>query len=156
MSRRSEAQAGELTLDRAGRVLVEKDLTIPGHNNVFVVGDLVAVYDKDGDMVPGVAPAAMQMGRYAAKIIKNELRAKAELAPKDVRTNGPAAPPPRKPFEYWDKGSLATIGRSRAVGLIANVHLSGLIAWLGWLFIHLMYLVGFRNRLFVFLQWGWT
>jgi NADH dehydrogenase len=139
---RSGAEA-EVTLDRAGRVIVEKDLTIPGHRNIFVVGDLAASYDKDGNMVPGVAPAAMQMGTYAAKIIK------AELASEEKN-------PLRRPFSYWDKGSLATIGRSRAVGLIANVHLSGLIAWLGWLFIHLMYLVGFRNRLLVFMEWGWT
>jgi NADH dehydrogenase len=85
----------------------------------------------------------MQMGTYAAKIIKADLASEEEK-------------PLRKPFAYWDKGSLATIGRSRAVGLIANVHLSGLIAWLGWLFIHLMYLVGFRNRLLVFMEWGWT
>jgi len=142
-SRRSVAQAGELTLDHAGRVIVEKDLTIPGHRNVFVVGDLAASIDNAGNMVPGVAPAAMQMGRYAAKMIKAELDAEHKGAP-------------RKPFEYWDKGSLATIGRSRAVGLIANVHLSGLIAWMGWLFIHLMYLVGFRNRVLVFMEWSWT
>jgi NADH dehydrogenase len=87
------------------------------------------------------------MGTYAAKIIKNEIEAEKEHA---------IARPSRKPFHYWDKGSLATIGRRRAVGLIANTELSGLLAWLGWLFIHLMYLVGFRNRLLVFLQWGWT
>jgi NADH dehydrogenase len=138
-SRGSAANAADITLDKAGRVLVANDLTIPGHKNVFVVGDLAAYADANGQLVPGVAPAAMQMGTFAAKMIEADLH-------RD----------PRATFHYWDKGSLATIGRSRAVGMIGGLHLHGLIAWLGWLFIHLMYLVGFRNRLLVFLEWGWT
>jgi NADH:ubiquinone reductase (H+-translocating) len=130
---------GEVKTDKHGRVIVEKDLTIAGRPNVFVVGDLAAAYDDDGNMVPGVAPAAIQMGHFAATQVLADFKHK-----------------PRKPFHYWDKGSLATIGRSRAVGAIGKLHLSGLIAWLGWLFIHLTYLIGFRNRFFVMLEWSWT
>jgi NADH dehydrogenase len=127
------------TLDKHGRVVVAKDLTLPGFSNVFIAGDLAASYEKDGTMVPGVAPAAIQMGHFAAMQILADFK------------HGP-----RKPFHYWDKGSLATIGRRRAVAEIGRFHLSGLLAWLGWLFIHLAYLIGFRNRFFVLLEWAWT
>lgn len=125
--------------DRAGRVLVEPDLTIPGHPEVFVVGDLAASKMKDGKLVPGVAPAAIQMGKYAAHQIKRTLKGQ-----------------PRQPFEYWDKGSLATIGRSHAVADFGRFHISGYFAWLSWLFIHLFFLIGFRNRLLVMAEWAYA
>ncbi len=124
-------------LDRAGRVKVEPDLTIPHASEVFVVGDLAAI-ETDGKPVPGVAPAAMQEGKYAAKTIL------ARLAHK-----------PTKPFRYLDKGSLATIGRAAAIGEIGKLHLSGFIAWAAWCFIHVFFLIGFRNRILVMLEWGW-
>ena len=125
--------------DRAGRVVVEKDLTLPGHPEVFVTGDLVAFTNPDGKVVPGVAPAAIQMGGYAGRAIA------ADLA---QRT--------RTPFHYWDKGSLATIGRSRAVGDLPGIHLTGFFAWLAWLLIHVMFLVGFSNRFMVMMEWAWA
>ncbi len=125
--------------DRAGRVVVANDLTVPGHRNVFVVGDLAAYADREGNLVPGVAPAAIQMGKFAAAMIKADLERE-----------------PRRTFHYLDKGSLATIGRSKAVGMVAGVHFSGFIAWLAWLFVHLMFLIGFRNRFFVMMQWAIT
>lgn len=121
-------------LDRTGRVKVEPDLSIPGHANVFVVGDLATVPD-----VPGVAPAAMQMGRHAGKTIVGDLRGK-----------------DRKPFKYSDKGSLATIGRARAVADFGFVGFSGVLAWLAWLAIHIFYLIGFRNRILVLISWAWS
>jgi NADH dehydrogenase len=124
-------------LDRAGRVMVDATCAIPAHPDIFVVGDLAHSKQPDGAMVPGVAPAAMQMGRYAASVIKARVR---------------GAQP--KPFVYWDKGSLATIGRHLAVADLGKLHFSGPLAWLIWLFIHLMYLVGFQNRLVVFIQWA--
>jgi NADH dehydrogenase len=126
-------------VDRAGRVLVDPDLTIPGYPNVFVIGDLAAVTQKNGKPVPGVAPAAIQMGQYTAKTILNDLKSK-----------------PRKAFEYWDKGSLATIGRAAAVADFGKIHLSGFIAWLGWLFIHVFFLIGFKNRILVLMEWAWA
>ena len=125
--------------DRAGRVQVEPDLTIPGHPEVFVVGDLPAAKMDDGKMVPGVAPAAIQMGRFAARQIKRSLAGK-----------------PREKFIYWDKGSLATIGRSRAVADLGKLHISGYFAWLAWLFVHLLFLIGFRNRFLVMAEWAWA
>jgi NADH:ubiquinone reductase (H+-translocating) len=125
--------------DRAGRVLVAPDLTIPGHPEVFVIGDLAASVMKNGKLVPGVAPAAIQMGKYAAHQIKRILKGQ-----------------PREPFEYWDKGSLATIGRSHAVADFGRFHISGYFAWLSWLFIHLFFLIGFRNRLLVMMEWAWA
>lgn len=124
--------------DRAGRVLVQPDCTIPGHPDVFVIGDL-AYLEQDGKPVPGVAPAAMQMGRYVAKQIRRELDGK-----------------PREPFHYLDKGSLAVIGRAAAVADIAGLKLSGFVAWFVWLFVHIMYLSGFRNRLVVLVEWAWS
>jgi NADH dehydrogenase len=122
--------------DRAGRLEVEEDLTVPGHPEVFVVGDLAAV-THDGKPVPGVAPAAMQMGRHAAANI--------------VRM---AEGQPRRRFVYRDKGSLATIGRKAAVADIGGLHLSGLAAWLAWMGIHIFFLIGFRNRVVVMFEWA--
>ena len=133
------ARASGADLDRAGRVTVQPDLTLPGHPEVFVLGDMTRVSDGHGGLIPlpGVAPAAMQMGRYAAKAVR-------------ARLAGTAAP---TPFHYVDKGNLATIGRMKAVGEIRGVQLSGTIAWLGWLFIHLFYLTGLQNRIIVFIRW---
>lgn len=133
--------------DRAGRVVVEKDLTVPGHPEVFVVGDLAAVRlrhkdgveMKDGKFVPGLAPAAIQMGKFAARQIKRSLAGK-----------------PREIFVYRDKGTLATIGRSRAVADLGKLQFSGYLAWLAWLFIHLFFLIGFRNRILVMMEWAWA
>ncbi len=126
-------------VDRAGRVMVEADLTVPGHSEVFVVGDLAAVKMGDGKFVPGLAPAAIQMGKFAARQIKRFLQRQ-----------------PREEFHYVDKGTLATIGRSKAVGdLGGKLHFSGFVAWLAWLFVHLLFLVGFRNRLMVMMEWAW-
>jgi NADH dehydrogenase len=129
-------------LDRAGRVKVNPDLSLPGHPEVFAIGDLALVMDKAGKPVPGVSPAAMQMGRYAARVIEQEL----EAGPAKVRT----------PFKYLDKGTMATIGRSAAVAKIGKLEFSGFFAWLAWLFVHLMFLVGFRNKLAVLLQWTYS
>jgi NADH dehydrogenase len=125
-------------LDRAGRVLVEPDLTVPGHDDVYVIGDLAHV-ETDGTLVPGVAPAAMQQGGHVARNI--------------IRTmNGQ----PRLPFRYVDKGMLATIGRGAAVAKIGPIKASGVIAWLLWLFVHILFLIGFRNRILVLVQWAWS
>ena len=125
-------------LDRAGRVPVERDLSVPGHPEVFAVGDMAA-FTHDGQVVPGVAPAANQMGRLAAHNILRDL-----------------ASQPRAHFRYRDKGNLATIGRHRAIAVIGRVRLTGNVAWWFWLFIHIMYLVGFRNRLSVLVQWAYA
>lgn len=126
-------------LDRAGRVIVEPDLTVPGLPNVSVLGDLAAVTRANGKPVPGLAPAAMQMGRYAGKRLRRVLMAQ------DV-----------EPFEYLDKGQMATIGKRRAVAQSAGFKLSGPIAWLAWAFIHVYFLVGFRNRVIVLMDWVWA
>jgi NADH dehydrogenase len=126
-------------IDKAGRVIVQPDLTVPGHPEVFVTGDLASATRHNSQPVPGVAPAAIQMGKFAARQIKRTVDGK-----------------PREKFEYLDKGSLATIGRSRAVGEIRKLHISGYFAWLAWLFVHLLFLVGFRNRLFVMSEWAWS
>lgn len=125
-------------LDRAGRVLVEPDLSVPGAPNVFVIGDLAAVKHA-GKPVPGVAPAAIQEGRHAAKNLRRALRGEAPL-----------------PFDYLDKGSLATIGRAAAVAERGRARLSGFVAWLAWLLIHIVYLIGFRNRFLVLAEWAWA
>src|SRR6266700_8113418 len=129
-------------VDRAGRVAVEPDLSLPDHPEVFVIGDLAALKDESGKMLPGVAPVAIQQGRYVAKIIQREVEA---------ATQAPAKGPimPRPGFHYWDKGSLATIGRAAAVAKFGKIHISGFIAWLAWLFVHILFLIGFRNRLLV-------
>jgi NADH dehydrogenase len=123
--------------DHAGRVSVDDRLNIAGHPEIFVIGDL-AHFEQDGSPVPGVAPVAIQMGQYAAKEIGRRVKNQ-----------------PSKPFRYWDKGSMATIGRSKGIAQIGKIHLSGLLAWSAWLFIHLIYLIGYRNRFFVLLNWGW-
>ncbi|MEP6507664.1 MAG: NAD(P)/FAD-dependent oxidoreductase [Gemmatimonadales bacterium] len=125
--------------DRSGKVLVLEDLSIPGHAEVFVVGDLAHVIRKDGRPVPGVCPAAIQEGRAAGKNIIHILRRQ-----------------PTRPFHYFNKGDLAVIGRSRAIADFGKIQLSGLLAWLLWLFVHIMYLVGFRNRVIVFIEWAYN
>jgi NADH:ubiquinone reductase (H+-translocating) len=126
-------------LDRAGRVMVNRDLSIPGHREVFVVGDLASLKDEKGNMLPGVAPTAMQEGRAAADNIHRDLKNH-----------------PRKDFHYFDKGNLATIGRAAAVAQIRKLHISGYFAWLAWLFVHIFFLIGFRNRIIVLIQWAWS
>jgi NADH dehydrogenase len=128
-----------IELDRGKRIMVNQDCTIPGHPEIFVIGDLANFRDKDGKTLPGVAPTAMQEGSYVADLIKKRLA-------------GKTAPP----FRYINKGNLAVIGRAAAVAEIAGLKFSGLIAWLLWLFIHLMYLVNFQNRLLVFIRWGFS
>jgi NADH dehydrogenase len=129
-------------LDRGGRVKVNPDLSLPGHPEIFAIGDMALVLKPDGKPVPGVSPAAMQMGRHVAKIIQAELNA--------------GAPRPRPPFKYWDKGTMATVGRSAAVAVMGKLKLSGYPAWLAWLFVHLIFLVGFRNRTAVLFQWAYS
>lgn len=129
-------------VDRAGRVLVQPDLSLAGHPEVFVIGDLAEAKDKQGKMLPGVAPVAIQEGRYVGKLIRREVKS---------RNAGS-----RPPFHYWDKGSLATIGRAAAVADFGKIHISGFVAWLSWLFVHIFFLIGFRNRLLVFIQWAWS
>ncbi|MBI3966507.1 MAG: NAD(P)/FAD-dependent oxidoreductase [Chloroflexi bacterium] len=127
------------SLDRAGRVIVEPELTIPGHPEVFVIGD-AAVYTHQGEKpLPGVAQVAIQMGVYASDSIVRTIEGEA-----------------RERFSYWDKGNMATIGRAAAVADAGFVHLSGLIAWLAWLLIHVYYLIGFGNRVIVLLRWAWA
>jgi NADH dehydrogenase len=131
-------------LDRAGRIKVSPDCSVPGHAEVFAIGDVASLMQEDGRPVPGVSPAAMQMARHVARIIEAEL-----ASPGRVR-------PDRPPFRYWDKGSMATIGRSAAVAFIRDFHLTGYAAWLAWLFVHLVFLVGFRNKLAVMIQWTYS
>jgi NADH dehydrogenase len=141
-------------VDRAGRVLVQPDLSVPGHPEVFVIGDLAALKDEQGKMLPGVAPVAIQQGRFVAKVIREELgRAAAPPFSRSLRVGGDFG---RPTFHYWDKGSLATIGRAAAVAQFGRIHISGFIAWLSWLFVHILFLIGFRNRLLVFIQWAWS
>ncbi|HWX20834.1 MAG TPA: NAD(P)/FAD-dependent oxidoreductase [Candidatus Binatia bacterium] len=130
-------------LDRAGRVKVQPDLSLPGHPEVFAIGDMALVLGEDGKPVPGVSPAAMQMARHVSRIIGDEL----DLGP------GRA---PRPVFRYWDRGTMATIGRSAAVAWVGRFHFSGMLAWLAWLLVHLIFLIGFRNKLSVLLQWGYS
>jgi NADH:ubiquinone reductase (H+-translocating) len=138
------ARLAELTgaeLDRVGRVTVEPDLTLPGHPDVLALGDMVRVRAQDGSVqdLPGVAPVAMQQGRYAAKVVRARL---------EGRSSGP--------FRYRDKGNLATIGRARAVADLHAVRLSGFPAWAAWLVVHLWYLIGFQNRLLVVIRWSFS
>jgi NADH dehydrogenase len=126
-------------VDRAGRVLVQPDLSIPGHREVFVIGDLAALQDEKGKLLPGVAPVAMQQGDWVAETIARDLENQ-----------------PRRNFHYHDKGSLATIGRAAAVAQFGKFEISGYFAWLAWLFIHILFLIGFRNRLLVMIQWAWS
>jgi NADH dehydrogenase len=124
-------------LDRGGRVVVGQDCALPGHPRVFAIGDL-ARFDAPGGPLPGVSPVAMQQGRYVARMIVRDVRGE-----------------PREPFRYHDKGSMATIGRSRAVAQVGRLRLWGLPAWLTWLFVHLWYLIDLKNRIAVFLDWCW-
>ena len=126
-------------VDRAGRVQVNPDLSVPGHPNVMVIGDLAALADENGKMLPGVAPVAIQEGKWVAKTIARDLENQ-----------------PRRNFHYHDKGSLATIGRAAAVAQFGKFHLSGYFAWLAWLFVHIFFLIGFRNRLVVMINWAWA
>ena len=135
-------------VDRAGRVLVNPDLSLPNHPEVFVIGDLAALNDASGKLLPGVAPVAILEGRYVAKLIRGEVeRARSSGEPKSAT---------RPPFHYHDKGSLATIGRSAAIAQFGKIHISGFIAWLAWLFVHILFLIGFQNRVLVFIQWAWS
>ena len=124
-------------LDRAGRVPVEPELTLPGRDDVYVIGDLAHI-QENGALVPGVAPAAIQQGRHAAENIIRTLEGQ-----------------PRRPFHYVDKGMLATIGRGAAVARIGRLKATGFVAWLLWLFVHILFLIGFRNRVVVLIQWAW-
>jgi NADH dehydrogenase len=142
-------------VDRAGRVLVQPDLSLPGHSEVFVIGDLAALKDESGKMLPGVAPVAIQEGRFVAKLIRRELQA-AGASPFSRSLPKARGVDSRPAFHYWDKGSLATIGRAAAVAQFGRIHISGFIAWLSWLFVHILFLIGFRNRLLVFIQWAWS
>jgi NADH dehydrogenase len=126
-------------LDRAGRVIVDPDLTVPGHPNVFVIGDLAALAGEDGKPLPGVAQVGIQQGKQAAR---NVMRA---IAGESLES-----------FHFVDKGNMATIGRNRAIAEIRGVRLTGFIAWVAWLWIHIYFLIGFRNRLVVMLQWAWS
>ena len=126
-------------LDRAGRVKVEPDLSVPGHPELFVVGDLAACMDEKGVALPGLAPVAIQEGRHAARNIERTLEGKARI-----------------PFHYVDKGTMATVGRAFAVAEIAGFKLSGFIAWVVWSLVHIAYLIGFRNRMIVMFEWAWA
>ena len=125
--------------DRAGRVLVNEDLSVPGHPEIFAIGDMACFKHQTGQPLPGVSPAAMQMGRHATKNILFL-----------IRGDKP------KPFRYFDKGSMATIGRNKAIADLKFARFGGFLAWLSWLFVHLIFLVGLRNRLLVLFQWTWT
>jgi NADH dehydrogenase len=136
------AQTLGTELDRQGRVKVEPDCSIPGHPRAFVIGDLAHLWDDEaGGLVPGVAQGALQMGRFVGELIQENLRT--------------GAPKVRRPFHYVDKGTMATVGRARAVADIGDSTLSGFLAWLMWSTIHVLYLVGFRNRLLVMVNWAW-
>jgi len=136
---RTLAERAGAKLDRVGRVIVEPDLTIAGHPEILVIGDLANFTHQTGKPLPGVAPVAMQQGRYAAKLVRGRLAGKT-----------------LEPFHYWNKGSLATIGRAAAVADFGRIHIDGYFAWLTWLFVHLMYLVEFDNRLLVLIQWAYN
>jgi NADH:ubiquinone reductase (H+-translocating) len=126
-------------LDRSGRVSVEPDLSLPGHPEVFVIGDMSLCRDEKGVPLPGLAPVAIQQGRHAADNVLRRLSGR-----------------PTRPFRYRDRGTMATIGRAKAVAVISGVKLSGLVAWLAWLFVHIMFLIGFRNRFLVLFEWAWA
>jgi NADH dehydrogenase len=128
-----------IEMDRAGRIRVNSDLSVPGFDNVFVAGDMATLEIEPGKAVPGLAPAALQEGRHAAKVILSAIRGK-----------------PRTPFRYVDKGQMATIGKYRAVMESGGLKMSGRIAWLAWLFVHVFYLIGFKNRVAVMAQWAWS
>lgn len=139
-------RASELTrslgvpLDPQGRVKVEPDCSLPGHPEVFAIGD-VTRFEQDGQPLPGVSPVALQQARHVARIIRREARGSLEERPR---------------FTYFDKGSMATIGRSRAIALARGIKMHGFVAWLAWLFVHIWYLIGFRNRIVVLFNWAWS
>jgi NADH dehydrogenase len=135
------ARRAGVDVDRAGRIAVQEDLSVPGHPEVLAIGDMVSVRQPDGSalVLPGVAPVAMQQGRHAARVIGDRLRGREP-----------------RPFHYRDKGNLATIGRARAVADVKGVHLSGFIAWCTWLVVHLWYLIGFQNRVLVVIRWAFS
>ncbi len=126
-------------LDRAGRVILEPDLTLPNHHNAFAIGDMTCFLHQDGKPLPGVSPVAIQMGERVAKNIKRDLEGQ-----------------PYEKFSYYDKGSMATIGRSAAIAQKGDLHLSGFVAWLAWLLVHIFFLIGFRNRFAVLFNWAWS
>jgi NADH:ubiquinone reductase (H+-translocating) len=126
-------------LDSVGRVIVEPDCSIPGHPEVFVLGDAAAFRHQKGGLLPGICPVAIQMGEYTARTIRSELAGR-----------------PRRAFNYWDKGQLAVIGRGQAVADIRKLRFSGFLAWLIWIFVHIFFLIGFRNRVLVLFQWAWS
>ncbi|MEM6472203.1 MAG: NAD(P)/FAD-dependent oxidoreductase [Planctomycetota bacterium] len=128
--------------DRSGKVLVGPDLSLPNHQEVFVIGDMAAVNDENGRPLPGVAPVAVQQGKHVARLIESELETTESKA--------------REAFRYLDKGQMATIGRRRAVLQMGKLKLTGTTAWMGWLFVHILFLNGMRNRVFVFLSWVWS
>jgi NADH dehydrogenase len=128
-----------LPVDRQGRILVEPDLSLAGHPNVFIAGDQAHCADEAGRPLPGLAPVAIQQGRYFARTVISDMAGR-----------------PREPFRYADKGQMATIGRSRAIAQIGRFRLTGFVAWLTWLVVHIYYLTGFRNRFFVVLNWAWS
>jgi NADH:ubiquinone reductase (H+-translocating) len=128
------AQLG-VPLDRQGRVIVERDLSVPGHPEIFVLGDLARFEREKGGVLPGVAPVAMQQGRHVSRVLRSGERA---------------------PFVYLDKGQMATIGRRRAIVETGRTHATGAFAWLMWLVVHIYYLSGFQNRLLVLIQWAWS
>jgi NADH dehydrogenase len=130
---------GDIPLDRAGRIQVAPDLSLPDHPEVFAAGDLAALTDPNGVRVPGVSPAAIQMGQFIAKALLSS-----------------TPPDQRAAFQYWDKGIMATIGRKAAVAAFAGVQMRGFLAWLMWLFVHLLFLMGLRNRVSVFIHWVWS
>jgi NADH:ubiquinone reductase (H+-translocating) len=133
------AKSADVALDRTGRVKVAPDLTIPGHPDIFVIGDLAHVTQQDGTPLPGLASVAIQEGRYVGKAIRQRLQGKTPLA-----------------FHHRNKGNLAIIGRNAGLADLGRWHLHGFVAWLAWLFVHIYYLIGFDNKLLVLLQWGWN
>jgi NADH dehydrogenase len=144
-------------LDRQGRVIVEPDCSIPGHPEVLVLGD--AAHHEHGTPapLPGICPVAIQMGEYAARTIREEI---ARAKPPDVFSDAPRKKEPKRspraPFVYWDKGQLAVIGRGHAVADIGGLHFGGFFAWLAWIFVHIFFLIGFRNRVLVMIQWAFS
>jgi NADH:ubiquinone reductase (H+-translocating) len=136
---RVPSRAAGVPLDRSGRVMVEQDCSIPGHPDIFVIGDLAHFATEEGDSLPGVAQVAIQQGKYVARLIERGLRGKT-----------------MRSFRYFDPGSMATIGRGGAVVQIGRLRLSGWLAWQIWLFVHLMYQLDFENRVLVLVQWVWN
>jgi NADH dehydrogenase len=132
------ADATGAKLDRSGRVLVEPDLSLPNHPEIFVIGDLASYSHQTGLPLPGVAPVAMQQGQYVAKVLRSRLEGKTIA-----------------PFRYRDRGNMAIVGRGTAVADLGKLHLAGFFAWLAWLFVHIVHLIEFENKVLVLIQWGW-